>query len=146
MPGRSSPYGSTCRTPKRPSTSGGERPESSASPRRRRRSARTPDHYPERVSTSQTLVFVGRLAGLQVFDPAGDQVGRVRDLVSVLRPGNLRPRVLGLVVDVLGRRSVFLPITRVTSIDSGHVITTGLVNMRRFEQRPSETQIGRAHV
>jgi flagellar motility protein MotE (MotC chaperone)/sporulation protein YlmC with PRC-barrel domain len=93
------------------------------------------------VSTSPSLVFVGRLAGLQVFDPAGDQVGRVRDLVTVIRPGKLRPRVLGLVVDVLGRRSVFLPITRVTSIDSGQVITTGVVNMRRFEQRPSETLV-----
>ena len=31
--------------------------------------------------------------------------------------------------------------TRVTSIDSGQVITTGVVNMRRFEQRPSETLV-----
>jgi Mg/Co/Ni transporter MgtE len=29
--------------------------------------------------------------------------------------------------------------TRVTSMDSSQVITTGLVNMRRFEQRPTET-------
>ena len=31
--------------------------------------------------------------------------------------------------------------TRVTSIDAGQVITTGLVNMRRFEQRPIETLV-----
>jgi flagellar motility protein MotE (MotC chaperone)/sporulation protein YlmC with PRC-barrel domain len=93
------------------------------------------------VSTSPTLVFVGRLSGLQVFDPAGDQVGRVRDLVALMRPGGLGPRILGLVVDVFGRRSVFLPMTRVTSIDSGQVITTGVVNMRRFEQRSSETLV-----
>ncbi len=92
------------------------------------------------MSTSPTLVFVGRLSGLQVFDPAGDQVGRVRDLVAIVRTGD-RPRILGLVVDVLGRRSVFLPMTRVTSIDSGQVITTGVVNMRRFEQRASETLV-----
>ncbi|HET6560957.1 MAG TPA: CBS domain-containing protein [Marmoricola sp.] len=92
------------------------------------------------MSTSPTLVFVGRLSGLQVFDPAGDQVGRVRDLVAIVRSGD-RPRILGLVVDVLGRRSVFLPMTRVTSIDSGQVITTGVVNMRRFEQRASETLV-----
>ncbi len=92
------------------------------------------------MSTSPTLVFVGRLSGLQVFDPAGDQVGRVRDLVAIIRTSD-RPRILGLVVDVLGRRSVFLPMTRVTSIDSGQVITTGVVNMRRFEQRPSETLV-----
>ena len=91
------------------------------------------------MTSSSNRVFVGRLSGLQVFDPAGDQVGRVRDLVTMMRPEGQAPRVLGLVVDVFGRRTVFLPMTRVTSIDSGQVITTGVVNMRRFEQRPNET-------
>ncbi len=76
-----------------------------------------------------------------MFDPNGDQVGKVRDVVVTLRIGRQPPRVLGLVVEVLGRRRVFLPMTRVTSIDSGQVITTGLVNMRRFEQRPTETLV-----
>ena len=40
-----------------------------------------------------------------------------------------------------GRRRVFVPMTRVTSVDGGQVITTGLVNMRRFEQRPNETLV-----
>ena len=39
-----------------------------------------------RVSTG-TRVFVARLAGLPVFDPNGDQVGRVRDVVVALRIG-----------------------------------------------------------
>ena len=39
------------------------------------------------------------------------------------------------------RRRIFLPMTRVTAIDSGQVITTGVVNMRRFEQRPTETLV-----
>jgi Mg/Co/Ni transporter MgtE len=39
---------------------------------------------------------------------------------------------------VPGRRRVFVPMTRVTSVDGGQVITTGLVNMRRFEQRTNE--------
>ncbi len=93
------------------------------------------------VSTSPTRVFAARLSGLPVFDPAGDQVGKIRDLVVVLRPGELQPRVLGLVVEVFGRRSIFVPMTRVTHVDSGQVITTGLVNMRRFEQRPTETLV-----
>jgi len=84
-------------------------------------------------------VFVARLAGLAVFDPIGDQVGRVRDVVAVFRAGRVPPRAVGLVVEVSGRRRVFLPMTRVTSIDAGQVITTGLVNMRRFVQRPTET-------
>lgn len=92
------------------------------------------------MSTFPSRVYAARLAGLQVFDPAGDQVGRVRDLVCVLRPTS-PPRVLGLVIEVFGRRRVFVPMTRVTHIDSGQIITTGLVNMRRFEQRPSETLV-----
>jgi flagellar motility protein MotE (MotC chaperone)/sporulation protein YlmC with PRC-barrel domain len=91
------------------------------------------------VSSSSSKVFVARLAGLVVYDPAGDRVGKVRDIVVALRPDRQPPRVLGMVLEVLGRRTVFLPMTRVTSIDSGHVITTGVVNMRRFEQRASET-------
>jgi len=93
------------------------------------------------VSSAQTRVFIARLAGTPLFDPAGDQVGRVRDVVVVLRASGDEPRVLGLVVEVPGRRRIFLPMTRVTSIDSGQVITTGLVNMRRFAQRPTETLV-----
>jgi CBS domain-containing protein/sporulation protein YlmC with PRC-barrel domain len=84
---------------------------------------------------------VARLAGLAVFDPNGDQVGKVRDVVAGLRMDNRPPRVLGLVIEVLGRRRIFLPMTRVTSLDSGQVITTGLVNMRRFEQRTTEIRV-----
>jgi flagellar motility protein MotE (MotC chaperone) len=76
-----------------------------------------------------------------VFDPNGDQVGKVRDVVAALRGESRPPRVLGLVVEVLGRRRIFLPMTRVTSVDSGQAITTGLVNMRRFQQRSTETLV-----
>jgi flagellar motility protein MotE (MotC chaperone) len=81
---------------------------------------------------------VGRLTNLSVFDPLGDQVGRVRDVVVTFGASRRRPRVIGLVVEVPGRRRVFVPMTRVTSVDGGQVITTGLVNMRRFEQRTNE--------
>ncbi|MET7276970.1 CBS domain-containing protein [Kribbella sp. NPDC005582] len=85
-----------------------------------------------------TRVYVARLAGLPVYDPNGDQVGKVRDVVAMLRQGTQPPRVLGLVVEVFARRRIFVPMTRVTSVDVGHVITTGLINMRRFEQRATE--------
>ncbi|HMO12460.1 MAG TPA: magnesium transporter, partial [Actinotalea sp.] len=74
------------------------------------------------------------------FDPIGDQVGRVRDVVVLVRPQGL-PRATGLVVEVAGRRRVFVPLSRITSMDTGHVISTGLLNMRRFEQRPAETLV-----
>ncbi|MBT2423636.1 magnesium transporter [Streptomyces sp. ISL-22] len=83
-------------------------------------------------------IFVSHLAGVAAFDPNGDQVGRVRDLVVMLRVGRRPPRLLGLVVELATRRRIFLPMTRVTSIESGQVITTGVLNVRRFEQRPTE--------
>ena len=86
-------------------------------------------------------MFIARLSGIAVFDPRGDQVGKVRDIVVTLRSGNRAPRVLGLVVEVMPRRRIFCPMTRVTNIDSGAVVTTGLLNMRRFEQRAGETLV-----
>ncbi len=93
------------------------------------------------MSTTPARVFAARLVGLPVFDPQGDQVGKVRDLVVAVRSDALQPRVLGLVAEVFGRRRIFVPMTRVTHIDSGQVYTTGLLNMRRFEQRPTETLV-----
>ncbi|MFC4500015.1 MULTISPECIES: magnesium transporter MgtE N-terminal domain-containing protein [Streptomyces] len=83
-------------------------------------------------------IFVSHLSGVPVFDPNGDQVGRVRDLVVMLRVGRRPPRLLGLVVELSTRRRIFLPMTRVTGVESGQVIATGVVNVRRFEQRPTE--------
>jgi Mg/Co/Ni transporter MgtE len=93
------------------------------------------------VSTAPTRVFVARLVGLPVFDPRGDQVAKVRDLVVALRTETSQPRVLGMVAEVFGRRRIFVPMTRVTAIESGQVHTTGLLNMRRFEQRSTETLV-----
>ncbi|MGW3010978.1 magnesium transporter MgtE N-terminal domain-containing protein [Streptomyces sp. NPDC001219] len=86
-------------------------------------------------------VFVSHLAGSAVFDPNGDQVGRLRDLVALLRVGDRPPRLLGVVVEVISRRRIFVPMTRVTGVESGQIIITGVVNMRRFEQRTSETLV-----
>lgn len=74
-----------------------------------------------------------------MLDPLGDRVGRVRDVVMTF--GGSQPRAIGLVIEVPGKRRVFVPMTRVTSVDTGAVITTGLVNMRRFEQRTGETLV-----
>ncbi|MGF2948548.1 magnesium transporter [Microbacterium alcoholitolerans] len=89
---------------------------------------------------STQRVFVARLAGCAVFDPAGDRLGKVRDVVIVYR-NTAAPRVIGLVVEIPGRRHVFLSIGRVTSIRSGQVISTGLINVRRFQPRPGEVRV-----
>ena len=93
------------------------------------------------MSVTPSRVYAARLVGLPIFDPQGDQVGKVRDLVVSVRSEGAQPRVLGMVAEVFGRRRIFVPMTRVTNIDSGQVYTTGLLNMRRFEQRSTETLV-----
>ncbi len=83
---------------------------------------------------------MARLTGCAVFDPAGDRLGKVRDVVVIFRKSD-PPRVVGLVVEIPGRRHVFLSIGRVTSIATGQVITTGLINVRRFQQRGGEVRV-----
>ncbi|MFM9877708.1 MAG: magnesium transporter MgtE N-terminal domain-containing protein [Rhodoglobus sp.] len=89
---------------------------------------------------STTRVFAARLVGCSVFDPNGDRVGKVRDVLVVYRT-TAGPRVVGMVLEVPGKRRVFLSIGRVTSIGSGQIIATGLINLRRFEQRGGEVRV-----
>ena len=82
-------------------------------------------------------MFVARLVGTMVFDPVGDPVGKVRDVVVLLRSGR-GPRVLGLIVEVAGRRRIFLPVGRITNIEPGQVVVTGKVDLVRFQKRAHE--------
>lgn len=92
------------------------------------------------ITPTGNRVFIGKLSGTQVFDPVGDVVGRISDVVVTIRfTGN--PQVVGLIVEVSTTRRVFVPITRVTAIQPGQVITTGLVNIRRFQKRLGETTV-----
>src|SRR4051794_18684885 len=93
------------------------------------------------ASGTTTRVFLARLAGVTVLDPNGDQVGRVRDVIVMLRTGAQPPRVLGIVVEVQPRRRVFFPIGQVRSIDADSVIVRGRINLRRFERRAGETLV-----
>lgn len=90
---------------------------------------------------SNPRVFLARLNGLGVFDPNGDQMGKVRDAIVVMRTGNLPARLTGLVVEVPPRRRIFVPMTKVTTIDASQIIVTGTVNLRRFKQRKNETLV-----
>ncbi|PIE27975.1 MAG: magnesium transporter [Micrococcales bacterium] len=89
--------------------------------------------------SASARVFVSTLAGAGVFDPQGDRVGKVRDVVLLIATARIRPRAVGLVVEVPGRRQVFLQLSRVTSVEAGQVIMTGVLNMRRFQQRSTES-------
>ncbi|WP_182542315.1 magnesium transporter MgtE N-terminal domain-containing protein [Halosaccharopolyspora lacisalsi] len=86
-----------------------------------------------------TRVFAARMAGLAVFGPDGESIGRVRDVVAGLRADHQPPRVLGLVTEMATRRRIFVPMLRVTGIEANAVmLSTGTVNMRQFHQRPNE--------
>ncbi|MEU9505229.1 CBS domain-containing protein [Micromonospora sp. NPDC048170] len=89
--------------------------------------------------STPTRVYLARLAGVAVFDPNGDQVGRVRDAVARLRPTQRPPEVVGLVAEMPMRRRIFLSLNRITSIDADAVVLgSGTLNLRRFEKRPNE--------
>ena len=92
------------------------------------------------LGTKSRRVYIGKLAGTSVFDPLGDQVGKIHDVVVIFRLKS-EANVIGFVVEVGPRKRVFLPLTRVTAIESGSVITTGLLNIRSFTQRPIETLV-----
>ena len=69
------------------------------------------------VAASSTSVFISRIRGLPVLDSAGDQVGKVRDVVVQRRAAGRAPRVKGLVVELFARHRIFMPMERVRSID-----------------------------
>ncbi|HET9128533.1 MAG TPA: PRC-barrel domain-containing protein [Propionibacteriaceae bacterium] len=85
-----------------------------------------------------TSVFVSRLRGLPVLDVSGDSVGRVRDVVISLRTLARAPRVKGLVVDIFGRRRIFVPMIRVHSISASQVTISAQVDTRQFRRWESE--------
>jgi len=87
-------------------------------------------------------VYAARLAGMVVLGPDGESIGRVRDVVISISIVRHQPRVLGLVVELLTRRRIFVPIGRVTAIDPSAVtLTTANVSLRKFSQRPGEVLV-----
>jgi Mg/Co/Ni transporter MgtE len=87
-------------------------------------------------------VYAARLAGMVVLGPDGESLGRVRDVVISISIVRQQPRVLGLVVELLTRRRIFVPILRVTAIEPNAVtLNTANVSLRRFAQRPGEVLV-----
>src|ERR1700712_652524 len=87
-------------------------------------------------------VYAARLSGMLVLGPDGESIGRVRDVVISIGIGRQQPRVLGLVVELLTRRRIFVGLLRVTAIEPSAVtLTTTNVSLRRFSQRPGEVLV-----
>ncbi|OBF09311.1 magnesium transporter [Mycobacterium sp. ACS4054] len=88
---------------------------------------------------SVNRVYIARLSRMLVLGPLGESFGRVRDVVVSISIVRQQPRVLGLVVDLATRRSIFIPMLRVAAIEPEAVtLNTGSVSLRHFEQRPGE--------
>ncbi len=83
-------------------------------------------------------MFISRLKNLPVLDVAGDQVGRVRDVIIQRRVDGRPPRVKGLLVELFARHRIFISMARVRNVDPTQIVISGVVNTRRFERRDSE--------
>lgn len=91
--------------------------------------------------TGNSSIYISRLQGLPVVDAAGDQVGKVRDVVAQLRTAKRPPRIKGLVVELFARRQIFMPMARVHYVTADQVSIIGMVDTRRFKRRDSETLV-----
>lgn len=78
---------------------------------------------------------------MPILDDAGDTIGKLRDVVITERTLSRPPRVKGLVVELFARHRIFIPMPRVRNIDAVQIVTTGVVNTRRFARRESETLV-----
>ena len=118
--------------------------------RRRRR-----DHTPlarlmqpsERTITSrqlrQDIVSLAGLIGRPVLNQAGDEVGRVADLLAKVHGGETYPLVTGLVMRV-GRRRAFLDASAIDRLHRRSVtLRTARLDLREFQRRDGEVELAR---
>lgn len=89
-----------------------------------------------------TRAYAGRLVGLQVRGPDTEPIGRVRDVVVNIRPEGQTSRALGLVVELVNKRRIFLPMLRIAAIEAGDItLVSGSVSMRTFQVRAGELTV-----
>ncbi len=91
---------------------------------------------------SVNRVYAARLAGMVVLGPDGESLGRVRDVVISISIVRQQPRALGLVVELLTRRRIFVPMLRVIAVEPNAVtLNAASVSLQRFNQRPGEVLV-----
>ncbi len=86
-------------------------------------------------------VYAGRLIGMQVRNPDGDPVGRVRDVVVRLRPSGAPSLALGLVVEITDKKRVFIPFGRCLLEPHEILLTSGQLSIRQFKVRAGESTV-----
>ncbi len=74
--------------------------------------------------------------------PDMESIGRVRDVVVIVRPNGQTSRAIGLVVEMVNKRRIFVPMLRVSAIEPQEItLSSGQVNMRPFQRRIGELTI-----
>ena len=85
------------------------------------------------------MLYLSQAIGSPVLDAHGEPMGKLDDLIVAI--GDRYPPVTGLVV-ATGKRRIFLPWSHVGSFDaSGARLSTGQIDITRFQQRPNEIQL-----
>jgi CBS domain-containing protein len=91
---------------------------------------------------ADALISLAGIVGQPVRNQAGDEVGRVADVVARW-DGGPYPPATGLVVKV-GRRPAFLPIAQVATMKADEVrLRSARLDLRDFQRRPGEVVLGR---
>ncbi|WP_369355182.1 CBS domain-containing protein [Streptomyces sp. cg2] len=90
-----------------------------------------------------SLVSLAGLVGGPVTNQAGEEVGRVVDVVARLYGEEPYPPVTGLILRI-GRRHTFLASDAIGNVHAGHVrLRTARIDMRDFARRPGEVLLAR---
>jgi len=121
-------------------------PASPALPARQAVRRRT-DALSQRLTTSralrQEIISLAGLVGVPVRNQAGQEVGRLVDLVARVYGGDRYPAIGGLVLRIGGRRS-FLDAGAIDRIAHGSVtLRTARMDLREFHRRPGEVLLAR---
>jgi len=86
------------------------------------------------------MLFLSQVIGKPVLDRHGEPFGKVRDLIVAL--GERYPPVTGLVIEVPGRRTIFLPWSHVDALDAGGArLNSSSIDITTFRQRPNEIRL-----
>ncbi|HET9691045.1 MAG TPA: CBS domain-containing protein [Acidimicrobiales bacterium] len=112
-------------------------------PTRRHHSGRPATPTPGQV-LRQGLISVAGLVGARVTNQAGQEVGRLVDVVARVRGGaDTYPPISGIVLRVGGRRT-YLDAGGIARVEVSHVaLSTARVDLREFRRRPGEVLLAR---
>lgn len=91
----------------------------------------------------ESLISVAGLVGRPVRNQAGDEIGRVRDVVVRWAGDDEYPPVTGLVVGI-GRRDAYIPVEQVRSLGHDEIqLASARLDLRDFRHREGEVTLAR---